>query len=279
MLDLAARTSTGREMPDGTPGIGGSVLTIQTEDSLEKTVLMRAEAAGADLRRIGMMQDVSLPADIGTIESAIVKLQARLVILDPIMWFLKNASGEQAVREGLTPLREVAERQNAAVVIVRHLRKNGGGNALYRGMGSIAITAIARSQLLLGGAPQDSHLSVLAQAKSNLGPKSPSLLFEAGNDGRIAWHGECDCTADELSATPKNERPAMEIAKDILLEALAHGEVEATHIEHVAAGRVSLRTLERAKQELGIVSRREGFGPGSKVFWALTDRPEEEATP
>ncbi len=37
-LDLAARVSTGRPMPDGSEGVLGGVLLLQAEDSLPKTV-------------------------------------------------------------------------------------------------------------------------------------------------------------------------------------------------------------------------------------------------
>ena len=45
LLDLAARVSTGRKMPDGTGGKKGGVLLLLAEDSLKKTVLQRLQAA------------------------------------------------------------------------------------------------------------------------------------------------------------------------------------------------------------------------------------------
>ncbi|MCH7686384.1 MAG: AAA family ATPase, partial [Planctomycetes bacterium] len=41
LLDLAARVSTGRSMPDGTSGIDGGVLLLAGEDSVRKTVIGR----------------------------------------------------------------------------------------------------------------------------------------------------------------------------------------------------------------------------------------------
>src|SRR6202011_835458 len=47
-LDLAARVTTGRPMPDGTPGVQGSVILIAPEDGATDTIKPRLEAAGGD---------------------------------------------------------------------------------------------------------------------------------------------------------------------------------------------------------------------------------------
>src|SRR5262249_62197301 len=49
LLDIAARVSTGRAMPDGSPGEPGHVLLMSAEDSLEDTIKPRLLAAGADM--------------------------------------------------------------------------------------------------------------------------------------------------------------------------------------------------------------------------------------
>src|SRR5438270_421749 len=47
-LDLAARITTGRPVPDGTPGVQGSVILIAPEDAATDTIKPRVEAAGGD---------------------------------------------------------------------------------------------------------------------------------------------------------------------------------------------------------------------------------------
>lgn len=281
-LDIAARVSIGREMPDGSPGVRGGVVLIQAEDSLNKTVPLRAQAAGADLGRIAVIEEATIPDDLSKIEKTVMAVNAKLIIIDPLMCFIDaNANKEQAIRRALAPLRKLADRHNIAIAVVRHLNKSGGSNALYRGGGSIAIAATVRSGFLIGPSPDDEYLRVLAQYKSNLGPKAPSLLFEpVGADGgfRIEWRGECAYNAADLLTKPKNTRSATDSAVELLLESLADGPVEANEIrkQAVAVG-ISLRTLERAKSELEVVSKRQGFGPGSKIFWALPDPDSEEA--
>ena len=194
LMDLAARVSTGREMPDGTAGTLGGVLLLLAEDSLRKTVLQRLEAAGADLGRIAVPPgSVVIPRDLARVEEWACQMQAALIIIDPLIAFLGcDANSDRQVRWAMTPLKAFAERAGCAVVMVRHLTKRGGKHALYRGGGSIGIVAATRSALLVGRPPDDPDLRVLAHVKSNLGPLAPSLSFEPvatprrRREGRVA---------------------------------------------------------------------------------------------
>src|SRR6266581_2746306 len=54
-LDLAARITTGRPMPDGTPGVQGSVILIAPEAAATDTIKPRVEAAGGDPSNIRLL--------------------------------------------------------------------------------------------------------------------------------------------------------------------------------------------------------------------------------
>src|SRR5262249_19077317 len=171
LLDLATRVSTGQEMPDSSNGTLGGVILILGEDSVRKTVLQRLRVAGADMDRIAVPnRSVTIPSDLRLVEQATHEVGAKLIVIDPLMAFLDaDAYGDQKVRRALTPLREFAERTGVAVVMVRHLVKRGGGQAIYRGGGSIGIIAATRSALLVGRSPDDPDRRVIAQTKNNLG--------------------------------------------------------------------------------------------------------------
>ncbi len=93
-LDIGARVTTGREMPDGSPGGPPAYVVILTaEDGIADTVRPRADAAGADCGRIRIIEDLpdpdgdhtpSIPGDIGALEQTIRNLGAKLVIIDPL---------------------------------------------------------------------------------------------------------------------------------------------------------------------------------------------------
>ena len=276
-LDLAARVSTGRpmsgEMKESPPG---GVLLLSAEDSITKTLPLRLQAAGADLTRIAVLHEtLSIPTGLGTIEAAACKLRARLLVIDPLMAFLeKDANSDQKVRQALMPLRAFAERTNTAVILVRHLNKRGGGHTLYRGSGSIGIIGTTRSALLIGKHPDDPNMRVLSHEKCNLSPEGPSLLFEPlSDDGgavRIEWRGECDLKGKDLLKPTKDHEDKMDAARKFLLDALANGPVEQRRLKAMAAeAAIAWRTVERGKEILGLVSRREGWGPGSVCYWEL----------
>ena len=222
---------------------------------------------------VGVLDSMVIPDDLLTIEQALSDFNADLIVIDTLSDFVNcNVLGNQAVRKALLPLRELADDTNTAVVAIRHLVKAGGGHSLLRGGGSVAITAMARSQLKLFPHPEDKHMRVLVQDKSNLGQLSPSLTFEvvSTDNGafRLDWHGECDYTAEELGRADRG-KPKLEAAMALLLRLLKDGPMNVNTILAEAKGVCSKRTLDEAKKELGVITERKGSGKGHKVYWAL----------
>jgi hypothetical protein len=283
-LDLAARVSTGAPMPGAKKGTKpGGVLLLAAEDSMRKTLPLRLEAAGADQTRIAALDEtLTIPANLATIEAAACKIGARLLIIDPLMAFLgRDANNDQKVRQALMPLRALAERTNVAVILVRHLNKSAGRYSLYRGSGSIGIIGTTRSALLIAKHPDDANMRVLCHQKCNLSPEGPSLLFEPVSDDhggvRIECRGQCDFKGKDLLKAPKDHEDKLETARKFLLNALADGPVEQKKLKAMAAqAPIAWRTLERAKEVLGGVSRRQGWGPGSRCFWELPKHEDED---
>src|SRR5205085_11263630 len=120
----------------------------------------------------------SLSHDLERLEVAIKRTKAVLVILDPLTAILGHnidASRDQDVREVFTPLAQMAERTNCAILIIRHLSKGASENLLYRGAGSIGIIAAARTGLIVVQNPFDAHQRLLATTKNNLSKKPCNL--------------------------------------------------------------------------------------------------------
>ena len=232
----------------------------------------------------GNERQIAMPGDLHIIEAAIERVGFVLVIIDSLMAFLPgdvNSHRDQDVRRALAPLARLAERTGAAVVVVRHLNKGTGGNALYRGGGSIGIVGAVRSWLLIAKHPEDDGLRVLASIKSNLAAPAPSLVFGlASNEGgavRVDWKGETGLDASALLSAPTDheERSALSEAQEFLREGLAVGPEPAADVrdEAESAG-IAKRTLDRARQSLGVAAEREGE-PGKRGggtwFWRLPD--------
>ena len=290
-VDLAARVSAGLGLPDCAPCEAAGVVICSAEDGLADTIRPRLDAAGCDPARVlslatvpdaeGLSRPISIPEDVPVVREGIRRVGAALVVVDPLMAFLSGKTDshrDQDVRRVLAALAALAEETGAAIVIVRHLNKPGGKNPLYRGGGSIGIIGAARSGMVVGKDPDDEDRRVLAVVKSNLAAPAPSLSFaleEAGNGAvRVVWLGETDVAAAELLAGPRDEgSSALEGAKNFLVELLLGGPVAYAEVEAAAEGAgINMRTVKRAKQELGVESSREGEAGrqgGGKWIWSL----------
>ena len=287
-LDLAARVSSGEAFPDGAGCEPSGVVLLSAEDGLADTIRPRLDAAGADTTRILALATVpdeeghdrllSIPEDLALIEKGIRRVEARLVVVDPLMAFLSgdtNSHRDQDVRRALAPLAGLAEKTGTAVLVVRHLNKAAANNPLYRGGGSIGIIGAARMAFVVGKDPQDENRRVLASTKNNLAMPPQSLMFglEEAESGsvRVNWLGSSEVSAKDLLAAPQDNEhaDARTEAVEFLNEILADGPVAASQVKEEAddAG-ISERTLARAKKVAGVISYREGeSGVRGKGQW------------
>ncbi len=297
-VKLAAEVSRGT-LDGDLHGEPASVLMLSYEDNAASTVKPRLLAAGADPVRVfqasaqrdGMRDLVSLPEDVEAVGAIIRDHHVRLVTVDPFSAALSgeiNSHRDQDMRRAIASLAQLAESEDAALVLIAHFSKGQGGDALTRVLGSRGLTAAARSVLVFGRPPDvedGSPERVLAHAACNVAAEAPSLTCrieprvietEAGTieTSRLVVVGDCDTHADDLLATRgEDERSDREIAAEWLTDELADGgwhrasEIKA---QAKAAG-VSEKTLRRAREQLGVEDRREGFPAVSE--WHLPAVP------
>jgi hypothetical protein len=297
-LDLAARLSRGHVMPDGSQsfkGVAGTVL-LSAEDGIADTIRPRLEQAGGDPTRIVALEGIvarkgSLPAmpsleDLDAIEAAVRMVDAKLIVVDPIMAYLPSgvsAFKDQEVRRLLGPLVQLINRLGVALICVRHLNKDTNKPSLYRGGGTIGFSGAARSVMLVGQDPGDEthKRRILARQKGNLAPPWRSLVYEmvaefGADQPHIRWAKETsDLKADDLLRAPKTpETPeaASQLAEavDFLQQTLADGVRPATQVMAEATKlSISKSTLNRAKTLAGVRSLREVVGDEAHWYWSL----------
>ncbi len=297
-LDIIARVTTGRPMPDGTACPQGGAVLIALEDGLADTLRPRLEALGADLSKVASLQTVPdkdgnprFPTieDIDEIRRACLRAKARVLLVDPLMAHLDgktNSYRDQDIRRALTPLAKLAEELEMAVIVIRHFTKGEGVKAVHKGGGSIGITGQARTAYLVAKDPEDENLRIFACVKNNLAAKPPALSYRLreavidfeGRDittSRIEWAGTSTHTAEALISIPTDpeEKTALDEAKDFLKQTLGLGPVVFHDIQKQArqAG-IADATLRRAKKVLGVFSQKLEFEGGWK--WVL---PAEDA--
>jgi hypothetical protein len=225
---------------------------------------------------------MELPGDLDELEGLVRDVGARLVTVDPLVAFLAgtvNANRDQDVRRALHPVRDMAERTGAAVLVVRHLRKAATDSAVQRGGGSIGIIGAARVGLMVARDPADADRRILAVTKSNVGAIPPAMAYRLLADdalgvAAVAWEGPTDHRADDLLAgSAERPAPKRELAEQLLRELLGDGPRRRSEIEQAAEQEgVSWRTVETAKAALGVWSEQRPEpgrrGPGSS-WWRL----------
>jgi hypothetical protein len=288
-MDIAARKSTGRPFPDNAPCQAGNVLIVNVEDGVEDTIVPRLKAHGANTDRVYIFQSVpdgkggtrllDLPQDLPLLEELVRRRKAELLIIDPVLTMLGgDANKDQDARKALTPLRDMAERTNTAVICVRHLNKSVGLKAIQRGGGNMGLIGVARAGSFFAEHPDDDRLRVMAAHKSNLAEKPPSLTYRIGTSAthdtaRVEWMGVTDHDANSLANGPASpaEKTKQEEAKEFLRDELGSGPMWAKQIFQDArdAG-ISQGTLYIAKSQLRVRSEKVGTEGWQ---WAL---PKEE---
>jgi hypothetical protein len=269
-LDLCARLSTGRPMPDGTPGpAAAGSLVLSGEDDPSDTIRPRLLALGADTARVYIPERdddpwelLRLPSQTAALDRLLARTGARLVVIDPLVSFLDPGlyvGSEQGMRHALAPLARLAALHRCAVLLLHHLNKRGSSHALYRGLGAIGLVGACRSGWLVALDPEAPARRVLAPTKANYAPAPPSLAFEtmaAGEAVTLSWLGATSWSADGLLAGGKRGAPpptARERARDFLAAVLEDGPRTSRDLWALAQEQgLSERTLYRAKEALGV---------------------------
>jgi len=296
LTDWIAKITTGRDLPDAPYGHDNKergVILISAEDDPSDTIVPRLLAAGGDPSNVLLLNEVplrnnegqgvtdldgspknewfGLPDHIGVLEDAVKHMEAGLIVIDPMMAFLSEgvkSNSDQDIRQALSPLAKMAQRTGVSIVLVRHLNKSGGVNALYRGGGSIGIIGLARIGLLLGRPKDQPDLRVLASVKNNIGPTAPSLGFKLqsvpGTDvALMEYIGEVAYTAHDIlegDLTSESEQDERDEAMIWLEEFLAAGPRNSKDIfTEGKRASISTNALRIAKTKMGVVANKQGY--------------------
>lgn len=274
VLNIAALLSQGSVMPESEVEPRREKIIYQSsEDGAEDTLKPRLVSAGADCSRIAFIDESinCLTLFSPDIEEAIRDTGARLFVLDPLQAYLgENSEMNRAdgIRPAMKRLTAIAERTGCAIVIIGHMNKASGSKSIYRGLGSIDITASARSVLLVGRLKSNPAVRVMAQIKNSLSREGASIAFEINNNAAVRWIGEYDITADELllGETQTDDGGKLSHATDILQEILRIGAVPCSEIyAHFRESGIGKRTVDSAKKKLEIKSIKQGNG----WYWSL----------
>ena len=291
----------------------GNVIILSAEEDPEDSLTPRLVAAGADRSRIHFLKMVrdrdektgqprkrmfSLVNDLERLRHKIIEVgNVQVVQIDPVSAYLGvgkvDSYRDSDVRAVLGPLKELAEEMRVAIITVMHFNKKVDiTNALLRISNSLAFVGLPRHAYGVI-ADNENQRQLFVRAKNNDAAKADNLTLafhfdvrEVGADPDtgeiirapfIVWEpGYVDVTATEaMQAASEQKSPTTrDKAKQFLHAVLAAGPVLVEEITEAAnAELISKRTLERAKEDLGVITEKDRTVPRGKWFWKL---PQED---
>ena len=241
------------------------VIFQTAEDDLSGTIKPRLIAADADCGYISGVDESVCPLTV--MDERLVEVMkltsAQLVILDPIQAYLGadvDMHRANEVRPVMSYLSNLAEQSGAAIVLIGHLNKNMGVKAAYRGLGSIDITAAARSVLLVTRDKKDPDRRIVIQTKNSLAKEGKPVAFRLGENNSFTYEGECEANADDILmgiASPPSVN-LTELAKKFLMSELGSGEMKAVQVLTDKAKNIGLNydILAKCKNSLNIKAQK-----------------------
>jgi hypothetical protein len=276
-LAISTAVSLGRGLPEmGAPVDPQNVLLMNAEDGLGDTVRPRLDRMQGDVDRIYAIDGALTFDEIGLtfIEKQITDTKAGLLVIDPWVAYVGgklNMDKANETREVLYALSEIAKKHNVAILLVRHLTKGNRDKSIYRGLGSIDITAAVRSVLLIGKDANDPTRRAIVHIKHNITAPGPSIAYTI-EQGLFRWIGKCDMTAtDILAAEGTEDKSKIEEATDTLRAMLANGPRSEKEIkQRMSDLDISSATFRRAKSQLKIKSQPVKDKNGKIKGWTLS---------
>jgi len=268
-LALAAIISRREQMPtgDAEPFVG-NIIYLSGEDSPQDTIKPRLAACGADCSKICFAEpDGTLSAE--SLENAIRETNTKYVVLDPLQAFLnekQDISSAKNMRPFLKELADAAARTGAAIVIIGHMNKVEHAKGIYRGLGSIDITAAARSVLLVGKHRNAPGVRFMTQIKNNLSAFGKSVGFTIATDGSVEFLGESEVREEELLSNATAKKTKYQLAKEMIFNMIKDGDRLSNEIYNTLldAG-ITSGTIQGVKRDFAVRSVQKG----SDWYWTI----------
>lgn len=286
-IDLSSRLISYSPMPNSlgekTPGIGGKVGILSSEDTYEM-IMYRCTEAGLREDQVVVLSAVNAPGgwkfpkDFEDLKKEIILHNIKCLVMDPILGFMEdNFNKTEVMRKFAEELATMASMLGVTVICLNHLNKAKDQSASQRSLGSQALSQVCRAVYVVGLNPEDTETTVLACSKINAAKKPLSLTYRVsertvlvGGDeygvGRIDWQDSSNLTADDIinvvATNTKKTFEAKNLASDFVVEFLRSGPKKASELEAAAKEvGISRTTLGRAKQNLEVISYRdENYG-------------------
>lgn len=272
----------------------GNALIWSSEDDPADTLVPRLMAAGADLARVhiiegrvnsaGEREPFDPAADFDLLRDAVEQIGgASLLLLDPVVNVVKgDMHRANEVRRSLQSVVDFAEAHQCAVLGISHFSKGSGASSpADRVIGSQAFGALARA-VLVAAKQEDSDVRVLARAKSNIADDQggvgyviePCTVSDGIETTRVLWGDRIEGSAREILAeverTEGDDQSDDDDPAEALRRILSTGPLSGKDAKRLMTDNgYTQKQIRTAREKLGVVTTREGFGKDIKSYWSL----------
>lgn len=290
---IATMTCAGR-WPDGERCKDRSSAIIwSSEDDPADTIVPRLQAAGADLKKVyilqgringlGEIEPFDPAKDIDLLAAELERIgDVGLIMIDPIVSAVAgDMHRANDVRRALQGLVDLAVKYECAVLGITHFSKgSAGNNPAERVLGSQAFGALART-VLVAAKQEDTDLRVLARAKSNISDDSGGCSYsieectvgEGITATRVTWGDMIEGSAREILADVErieNDDQLDDDPAEALRRILSAGPLTGKEAKDLMTGNgYSPKQTRTAREKLSVITSREGFGKDIKTYWSL----------
>lgn len=292
-LWLAAHITAGIPLETGptVPVEQGSVIILNTEDTIANTIRKRLRFNGANLKKCLVIDSVlrrergerlfSLTKDLNRLKKKIEEVgDVRLVIIDLLDTYLgTNIDSNKAteISAVLAPLKRFAEQNHIAILGLMHLNKNQQSSFIYRLLGSVKLIGIPRVVEFITKDRNDSQIRYFQIAKNNCTDEDWETLgfaFHKEKDGRIIIEMDAEIppleeqvgpeTKEEVRQRHKKKEEAVAILRDLFghdnaVEAVLVSEVKKAHPD------IYPNAWGKARKEIGVRT----FQKDGVWWWSL----------
>ncbi len=257
-----------------------NAIYINSEDDLGDTLKKRLRQCGADMKRVYSILDpnAELTFNNPRLEEIVKQVKPALLVMDPMQSYIgagTDMNSPNKTRAVLNSLVRLAEKYNVAIVLVCHFNKSNKGNSIEKILGSMDIVGVSRSYLAIGNVPREKTKKYMSHEKSSNALKGVTKLFHIDPDnGGIVYDGDSDMSMDDYEAERRDNggrRPdKKEAAKLFIMNNIPPEEGKRKQKELINLGEANgfkYDTLNRARAELGIESKQDGYG--GEYYWHL----------
>lgn len=265
----------------------GNVLWFSAEDPLQESLIAKLVDTEADRTKVFIHNKAFTFDDKGAtmVAEQITRFKPTLTIIDPIFAYLQgDGNTEKDTRATTNRLKDLSERFNTAIVLVRHVNKSkGNGDPRSAGSGSIAWNCAVRSVLLAGYDPDDKKKRAITLTKGNLAPETQPIGYSLSTDittftgCRFRWTGISDLTAQKILSNPEIDESEREYKKnqrreieEFLIDVISPGAIAMTEVEKNAeAAGISVSYMKKIRSEMGIKAFPDRTQKPAKWYWTI----------